>query len=58
MPDNRDFCVAGGAKIHKCNRLLVTSRGAGTAGAFAVALIGLLLGEEEGKTIARTVLLS
>jgi hypothetical protein len=21
-PDNRDFCVIGGAKIHKCNRLL------------------------------------
>jgi 4-methyl-5(b-hydroxyethyl)-thiazole monophosphate biosynthesis len=37
---------------------LVTSRGAGTAGAFAVALIGLLLGEEEGETVARTVLLS
>jgi 4-methyl-5(b-hydroxyethyl)-thiazole monophosphate biosynthesis len=35
----------------------VTSRGAGTAGAFAVALIGILLGEEEGKAIARTVLL-
>ncbi|MDR1637715.1 MAG: DJ-1/PfpI family protein [Treponema sp.] len=35
----------------------VTSRGAGTAGAFAVALIGLLLGEEEGKAIARMVLL-
>ncbi|MDR0999034.1 MAG: DJ-1/PfpI family protein [Treponema sp.] len=36
---------------------IVTSRGAGTAGVFAVALIGLLLGEEEGKGIARTVLL-
>jgi 4-methyl-5(b-hydroxyethyl)-thiazole monophosphate biosynthesis len=36
---------------------LVTSRGAGTAGTFAVTLIGLLLGEEAGKTIARTVLL-
>jgi 4-methyl-5(b-hydroxyethyl)-thiazole monophosphate biosynthesis len=35
----------------------VTSRGAGTAGVFAAALIGLLLGEEEGKTVARTVLL-
>jgi hypothetical protein len=22
MPDNRDFCVTDGAKIHKCNRLL------------------------------------
>jgi hypothetical protein len=22
MPDNRDFCGAGGAKIHKCNMLL------------------------------------
>jgi hypothetical protein len=22
-PDNRDFCGTGGAKIHKCNRLLV-----------------------------------
>jgi hypothetical protein len=21
-PDNRDFCGTGGAKIHKCNRLL------------------------------------
>jgi 4-methyl-5(b-hydroxyethyl)-thiazole monophosphate biosynthesis len=36
---------------------ILTSRGAGTAGLFAVALIGLLLGEEAGKTIARTVLL-
>jgi hypothetical protein len=24
-PDNRDFCAAGGTKIHKCNRLLVFS---------------------------------
>jgi hypothetical protein len=22
QPINRDFCVTGGAKIHKCNRLL------------------------------------
>jgi predicted metal-dependent hydrolase len=26
MPDNRDFCDAGGAKIHKCNRLRGHSR--------------------------------
>jgi 4-methyl-5(b-hydroxyethyl)-thiazole monophosphate biosynthesis len=36
---------------------ILTSRGAGTAGLFAVALIGCLMGEEEGKKIARTVLL-
>jgi 4-methyl-5(b-hydroxyethyl)-thiazole monophosphate biosynthesis len=36
---------------------LVTSRGAGTAGAFAVAIIGKLLGEAEGEQVARSVLL-
>jgi 4-methyl-5(b-hydroxyethyl)-thiazole monophosphate biosynthesis len=35
----------------------VTSRGAGTAGAFAAAIIGKLLSETEGKKIARSVLL-
>jgi 4-methyl-5(b-hydroxyethyl)-thiazole monophosphate biosynthesis len=35
----------------------VTSRGAGTAGEFAVALISLLLGEAEGKNTASSVLL-
>jgi 4-methyl-5(b-hydroxyethyl)-thiazole monophosphate biosynthesis len=36
---------------------LITSRGAGTAGAFAVAVIGKLLGEEAGEKTARSVLL-
>jgi 4-methyl-5(b-hydroxyethyl)-thiazole monophosphate biosynthesis len=36
---------------------LITSRGAGTAGAFAIAIIVKLLGEEAGKKIARSVLL-
>ncbi|MDR3336858.1 MAG: DJ-1/PfpI family protein [Treponema sp.] len=36
---------------------IVTSRGAGTAAAWAVALIGLLQGPKEGETIARSVLL-
>jgi 4-methyl-5(b-hydroxyethyl)-thiazole monophosphate biosynthesis len=36
---------------------LVTSRGAGTAGEFAVAVIGKLLGEGEGEKVARSVLL-
>jgi 4-methyl-5(b-hydroxyethyl)-thiazole monophosphate biosynthesis len=36
---------------------LVTSRGAGTAGDFAVAVIGKLLGEGEGEKVARSVLL-
>jgi 4-methyl-5(b-hydroxyethyl)-thiazole monophosphate biosynthesis len=36
---------------------LVTSRGAGTAGEFAVAVIGKLLGEAEGEKVARSVLL-
>jgi hypothetical protein len=26
QPDNRDFCVTGGAKIHKCDRLLEYSK--------------------------------
>jgi 4-methyl-5(b-hydroxyethyl)-thiazole monophosphate biosynthesis len=36
---------------------LVTSRGAGTAGEFAVAIIGKLLGDAEGEKVARSVLL-
>ena len=36
---------------------LVTSRGAGTAGEFAVAIIGKLLGRAEGEKVARAVLL-
>jgi 4-methyl-5(b-hydroxyethyl)-thiazole monophosphate biosynthesis len=36
---------------------LITSRGAGTAGVFAVAIIGRLIGEAEGKKIAESVLL-
>jgi 4-methyl-5(b-hydroxyethyl)-thiazole monophosphate biosynthesis len=36
---------------------LVTSRGAGTAAAFAVAIIGELLGEAAGTKLARSVLL-
>jgi 4-methyl-5(b-hydroxyethyl)-thiazole monophosphate biosynthesis len=36
---------------------IITSRGAGTAGEFAVAIIGRLLGETEGDRIAKSVLL-
>ena len=36
---------------------VITSRGAGTAGAFAVAIIGQLLGKAEGDKIAKAVLL-
>ena len=36
---------------------VVTSRGAGTSGLFAVAIIGRLLGEAEGAKIAKAVLL-
>jgi len=36
---------------------IVTSRGAGTSGLFAVAIIGQLLGEAEGEKIAKAVLL-
>ncbi|MDR1443276.1 MAG: DJ-1/PfpI family protein [Treponema sp.] len=36
---------------------LITSRGAGTAGAFSAAIIGKLLGEVAGEKIARSVLL-
>ena len=36
---------------------LITSRGAGTAGEFAVAIIGKLLGEAEGERVAASVLL-
>jgi 4-methyl-5(b-hydroxyethyl)-thiazole monophosphate biosynthesis len=36
---------------------LITSRGAGTAGEFAVAIIGKLLGEAEAERVARSVLL-
>jgi 4-methyl-5(b-hydroxyethyl)-thiazole monophosphate biosynthesis len=36
---------------------IITSRGAGTAGAWAVAIIGELLGPEIGLRIAKTVLL-
>jgi 4-methyl-5(b-hydroxyethyl)-thiazole monophosphate biosynthesis len=35
----------------------ITSRGAGTAGVFAAAIIGKLLSETEGKKIAQSVLL-
>jgi 4-methyl-5(b-hydroxyethyl)-thiazole monophosphate biosynthesis len=37
---------------------LITSRGAGTAGAFAIAVITQLLGEETGRKTARSVLLA
>jgi 4-methyl-5(b-hydroxyethyl)-thiazole monophosphate biosynthesis len=37
---------------------IVTSRGAGTAGEFAVAIIAQLLGQSEGDRIAQSVLLS
>jgi 4-methyl-5(b-hydroxyethyl)-thiazole monophosphate biosynthesis len=36
---------------------IITSRGAGTAGEFAVAVIGELLGKTEGDRIAKSVLL-
>jgi 4-methyl-5(b-hydroxyethyl)-thiazole monophosphate biosynthesis len=36
---------------------IITSRGAGTAGAFAVAIISKLLGETEGEKVAKAVLL-
>ena len=36
---------------------LITSRGAGSAGEFACAVIGKLVGEEEGKKLAERVLL-
>jgi 4-methyl-5(b-hydroxyethyl)-thiazole monophosphate biosynthesis len=36
---------------------IITSRGAGTAGEFAIAVINSLLGEETGKKIAASVLL-
>ena len=36
---------------------IITSRGAGTAGVFAIAIIEFLLGEGEGKKIAEAVLL-
>jgi 4-methyl-5(b-hydroxyethyl)-thiazole monophosphate biosynthesis len=36
---------------------LITSRGAGTAGEFAAAIIGELLGEDAGKKLAGSVLL-
>jgi 4-methyl-5(b-hydroxyethyl)-thiazole monophosphate biosynthesis len=36
---------------------LITSRGAGTAAAFAIAVIGRLAGEEAGTKVARSVLL-
>jgi 4-methyl-5(b-hydroxyethyl)-thiazole monophosphate biosynthesis len=36
---------------------LVTSRGAGTAGEFAVAVVGELLGAAEGEKVAKSVLL-
>jgi 4-methyl-5(b-hydroxyethyl)-thiazole monophosphate biosynthesis len=37
--------------------LIVTSRGAGTAGEFAVSIIGQLLSAAEANKIAQTVLL-
>ncbi|GHV95447.1 4-methyl-5(B-hydroxyethyl)-thiazole monophosphate biosynthesis protein [Spirochaetia bacterium] len=36
---------------------IITSRGAGTAGEFAVAIIGKLVGEAEGSKVAQSVLL-
>jgi 4-methyl-5(b-hydroxyethyl)-thiazole monophosphate biosynthesis len=36
---------------------LITSRGAGTAGEFAEAVIGKLCSEAEGKKVAQSVLL-
>jgi 4-methyl-5(b-hydroxyethyl)-thiazole monophosphate biosynthesis len=36
---------------------IVTSRSAGTAGEFAIAIIDLLLGEAEGDKVAKAVLL-
>jgi 4-methyl-5(b-hydroxyethyl)-thiazole monophosphate biosynthesis len=36
---------------------ILTSRGAGTAGEFAVAIIGKLLGGAEGEKVAQSVLL-
>jgi 4-methyl-5(b-hydroxyethyl)-thiazole monophosphate biosynthesis len=36
---------------------IITSRGAGTAGRWAVALIGALLGPDAGEKVARSVLL-
>jgi 4-methyl-5(b-hydroxyethyl)-thiazole monophosphate biosynthesis len=39
------------------NGNLVTSRGAGTAGEFAVAVIGELLDAAEGEKVAKSVLL-
>ena len=36
---------------------IITSRGAGTAGEFAVAIISAMLGEAEGKRVAEAVLL-
>jgi transcriptional regulator GlxA family with amidase domain len=36
---------------------IITSRGAGTAAAFAVAVIGRLAGEAAGVKLARSVLL-
>jgi len=36
---------------------IITSRGAGTAGEFAVAIIGKLLDEAAGRKVAETVLL-
>ncbi|MDR0400164.1 MAG: DJ-1/PfpI family protein [Treponema sp.] len=36
---------------------LITSRGAGTAGLFAAAVAGALMGEDAGKKLARSVLL-
>jgi 4-methyl-5(b-hydroxyethyl)-thiazole monophosphate biosynthesis len=36
---------------------IITSRGAGTAGAFAVAIISKLLSQAEGDKIAKAVLL-
>ena len=37
---------------------IITSRAAGTAGKFAVAVIAQLLGEEEGEKVAQSVLLN
>jgi hypothetical protein len=39
MPDNRDFCVTDGAKIHKCHRLLAFGELEAPAGAPLAVLL-------------------
>jgi len=55
--------VAGGIAVWKKDRVvvdgnLITSRGAGTAGEFACAIVSKLLGEADGKKLAERVLLN